>query len=327
LSVLHVTNGDSAVDALRAAGIDGAFLPWRDVLHDGPVPGDLDFDALADARAAFIAGAGWGTPTETLRGFRERDRCLADPAYRSIVLWFEHDLYDQLQLIQILSRLRGAGDQTLDLVCEARYVAEQPPATLHDMHDRRVPITEEHIEPAVRAWRAFRSMEPGDLETAARTPVAALPFLAPALGRQLEEYPDAEAGLARSERQILRCLADAEDAKGDTALTAAALFRATQRLESARFMGDGSFWSWLAGLAAGDTPLLQLSTGEPVQTPGRDDFLASVRLTEAGRAVLRGEADRVRLLGLDRWIGGVHLVDEHHWRWNHGAGRLERRAT
>jgi hypothetical protein len=32
-------------------------------------------------------------------------------------------------------------------------------------------------------------------------------------------------------------------------------------------------------------------------------------LTEAGARVLAGEADNVRLNGIDRWWGGVHLND------------------
>ena len=35
--VLHLTNGDATVPALRDAGAAGDVLAWRDVLHDGPV--------------------------------------------------------------------------------------------------------------------------------------------------------------------------------------------------------------------------------------------------------------------------------------------------
>jgi hypothetical protein len=39
--------------------------------------------------------------------------------------------------------------------------------------------------------------------------------------------------------------------------------------------------------------------------------------------VLAGEADHVRLNGIDRWLGGVHLEgDEAAWRWDAAAGRL-----
>ncbi|MGI9511113.1 MAG: hypothetical protein ACR2QJ_17380 [Geminicoccaceae bacterium] len=37
MSDLVITNGDSAADRLRAAGCKAGILPWRDVLHDGPV--------------------------------------------------------------------------------------------------------------------------------------------------------------------------------------------------------------------------------------------------------------------------------------------------
>ena len=36
--VLHVTNGDSTTATMERAGITGDLLPWRDVLHEGPVP-------------------------------------------------------------------------------------------------------------------------------------------------------------------------------------------------------------------------------------------------------------------------------------------------
>src|SRR5262249_20182386 len=38
LSLLHVTNGESAGNTLRQAALGGAVLPWQDSLHEGPVP-------------------------------------------------------------------------------------------------------------------------------------------------------------------------------------------------------------------------------------------------------------------------------------------------
>jgi hypothetical protein len=35
--VLHLTNGDSAIGPLRAAGVEGEILPWRENLLEGPV--------------------------------------------------------------------------------------------------------------------------------------------------------------------------------------------------------------------------------------------------------------------------------------------------
>jgi hypothetical protein len=49
-------------------------------------------------------------------------------------------------------------------------------------------------------------------------------------------------------------------------------------------------------------------------------------VTEAGERVLRREADRVELLGADRWLGGTHVTSESRWRWD-SAARAVRRCT
>ncbi len=101
--ILNITNGDCAVDLMKKAQIPGSFLTWRDVLHDGPVPGLIGLRELSDIRARFLANRGWGDENKIKQDFIQRDntlKCYSN--YDRIILWFEHDLYDQLQLIQIL---------------------------------------------------------------------------------------------------------------------------------------------------------------------------------------------------------------------------------
>ena len=50
-------------------------------------------------------------------------------------------------------------------------------------------------------------------------------------------------------------------------------------------------------------------------------------LTEKGREILRGAADRVELNGIDRWLGGTHLNGEGAWRWDESAGELRHDAA
>jgi hypothetical protein len=51
-----------------------------------------------------------------------------------------------------------------------------------------------------------------------------------------------------------------------------------------------------------------------------------VSVTDAGRRVLSGAADHVELNGIDRWIGGVHLVGpEPPWRFDEGTEAVARR--
>ena len=52
---LIITNGDSAVARMREAGIAGEILPWRDILHEGPVPAAPGLEELSSVRAQFLA--------------------------------------------------------------------------------------------------------------------------------------------------------------------------------------------------------------------------------------------------------------------------------
>src|SRR5690348_10952206 len=103
MTMLHITNGDSAAGSLRAAGLPGEVLAWRDVLAEGPAPAGLTLDELAPVRARFLASAGWARYDEALADLRRQYAALAAaPEQDEVVLWFEHDLHDQLQLAQLL---------------------------------------------------------------------------------------------------------------------------------------------------------------------------------------------------------------------------------
>ena len=109
--MLHVTNGDLAAEAIAAAQIGGDLLPWRDVLHEGPVPLGVTAAELRSLRAHFLASCGWAESRRVLAELTQRDQRLdrAIASGEEIQLWFEPDLYDQLQLLQVLDRLAGGG--------------------------------------------------------------------------------------------------------------------------------------------------------------------------------------------------------------------------
>jgi hypothetical protein len=151
------------------------------------------------------------------------------------------------------------------------------------------------------------------------THTGALPHLAPSLRRLLQELPAVGDGLSRTERQALEALAAGADTPGDA-------FVASQAAEEAPFMGDAWFWRHLAELGEGDRPLVRAADGAPLGPPpplGADGFAGrAVELTDAGRDVLDGRADRTDLVPLDRWIGGTHVTGpQPAWRWDPAGQR------
>ena len=224
--MLHITNGDCAVAVLSQV-VQGPVLPWRDVLHEGPVRAGLSLEDLSRERAQFIASAGWASFSEVEAQLKARDAAFRRAGeHDEIVLWFEHDLYDQLQLIQVLDGLSALRGPPISLVCEAEYLGSMAPERAAELFSLRTPLTRRHFQEAQSAWVAFRSSDP--LEIDASKPKA-LPFLGAALRRHLEEFPWTTDGLSRSQRQIREALKD-----GPVPLSE--LFRRTH--EEPAFLGD-----------------------------------------------------------------------------------------
>jgi hypothetical protein len=314
--MLHITNGDSAVNQIRAAGIEGPILPWRDVLHEGPVRFELGLGDLSRVRARFIADCGWDDYEAVLPEFETRDRALeAFGEHDEVVLWFEHDLYDQLQLLQLLDyfALRERGATRLTLVCEAEYLGMVAPDRARELFAARRDVTGGQLGLGRAAWRAFGSNDPTRVEELLARDTSELPFLAGALRRHLEQFPSTANGLSRSEAQALGAIAGGRETIRE------AFLAANHEIEDPIFLGDGVFVWYLEGLAAGRSPLVRF--GPETENP----IDRGLSLTDAGAAVLDNRADRVALNGIDRWLGGVHLSGlEAAWRWDAAAGRLAR---
>jgi hypothetical protein len=297
---LHVTNGDALVPAIERAAPGGVVLPWRDVLHEGPVPGGLSEAALRTERVLFLARAGWGDGMMLLDAFERRDRALAAGAAGEISLWFEDDLFDQLQLVQVLAMLAPRVPDDL-----AQRLLRVPRGGLNGHLDElEVGAAERRV--ARQAWAAFRSSDPR-LLPALETP--GLPDLAPALRRLVEELPWTTDGLARSERQALQAVADGADSPLE-------VFRATQAMEDRPFLGDHWLWVALHGLGSGPVPLVEAPVA-PTTELTLEFVDQTYDLTDAGAELLAGHGDHAALNGIDRWLGGVHLQgNTPRWRWD-----------
>jgi hypothetical protein len=316
-AALHVSNGD-ATD-LPGTGIAPRVLYWRDTLHEGPVP-DADPEQLRQVRADFLLRAGADDRGEAEAMFLERDRVLEGNRHGDYVLWFEADLYDQLQIIQILARLTAldVAPERITLICIGEYpgihrfggLGELTADQLRELPGSRAcsRLSQAALDLADRAWASFCAPTPRLLTEIRSTRSGELRFLGEAFDRLSREYPSTRDGLSLTQRRILAAVdAGATDA--------GATFEAAISRETRPFLGDTWCFASMTSMAQAPTPLLVTSpAGQPV------DRTTRVELSEEGRQVLAGRADHVELNGIDRWIGGVHLAgDQSPWRWDEGT--------
>jgi hypothetical protein len=304
-----VTNGDHAATALSAHFPGADILIWRDVLIEGPVPGGIDDDELADIRARYIEQA-FGL-NDVRSDFTRRDqRFTAISNSDDVELWFESDLHDQLQIIQFLTRV-----DERKLAASLKLTLAQPPLSNHvdAMAKKLLPVAQDHVRDAAMLWHAFRSANPEALLAATQSE-GALPEAHASFARLLEEYPSPFDGLGRIERSALLAIRDG-------AITPGLAFRHYQQTETLPFLGDLGFYYRLDALQNCAKPLLHgLPEGGIARAANSNMSVeythTPLELTDTGRAVLERRADFIALNGIDRWLGGVHLERDNVWRFD-----------
>ncbi len=329
-TTLHITNGDGAANIIKASAVGGDVLPWRDPMHHGPMPAKLDLAALSEVRAEYLSGPGIDV-AEVCREFQKRDdRLRATGNFDEVVLWFEHDLLDQLQILQILDWFSDNPHPTLSMICinafpgvdGFRGIGQLDSMQMASLFPDRKPVTASQLRLAKDGWGAFRSSDPTTLEVFMTGDLTELSFLKAALKRYLEEFPWTSDGLTRTERQILSLVQSGISKPGR-------VFVDNMNFEDVLFIGDWRTFSHIANLCDADEPLLSCAPHERFKYPPTDDVTMSelreqeLSLTPVGRDILAGNRDARTALQRDMWLGGVHLTsDAPMWMWDHIIERL-----
>ncbi len=312
---LHIHNGDAAADVAKQSSIPGEHFAWREALVEGPSRAGVGREEFRRIRARHLS-EDYGVDAEECEQelLAQEEKLLSFSEYEEVVLWFEHDLFCQTNLIYLLNWFgqQRLGKTKLSLICigsfpgkeNFRGLGELTVEQLSSLFPSREAVTREQFDLAERGWRAFTSTDPRGIQKLVQMETSALPFLAEALKAHLRRFPSTTNGLGRIENRGLQLVDSGLKNFGD-------LFRSFGEVEPIYGLGDAQFWSALQRLSNTNQPLLSISNGGGIS---RD---AAIALTNLGRAVLKGEGDFVLLNGIDRWLGGVYLSDERNlWRWD-----------
>ncbi len=316
MNTLNITNGDCAVDIMKESGINGTFLPWRDVLHEGPVPTSLSLEALSEVRAQYIFNRGWISSSEVASCFKDRDKVITSFSdYDQVILCFEHDLYDQLQLIQILDWF---ADQQLDktalrMICIDRYLGMLSPAEMSALVEEEKEVTQTQLTLAKKAWSAFCAPSPTAWHALLNENTVALPFLDGAIIRLLEEYPNKKNGLSRTAHETLKILASNN-------MPAGKLFELYINTEERKFLGNTSFWCILREMLGTQPALMTLPKNIELTLPTKPEQVLSI--TPAGHDILAGKLNWLDLIQVDYWLGGVHQQKGNTWCWDSKSKKI-----
>ncbi|TQV89295.1 DUF1835 domain-containing protein [Aliikangiella coralliicola] len=322
MKTLHITNGSNTTDLMEAANIVGDKLSWDDLLHEGPVISGLSLEELSDIRADYIAEMSGESKQSIREKFDKRNSTLNQlNNYEQVTLWFEHDLYDQLQLLQLLDwfKHQNPRNTTLDLINTDKYLGYHTPEEFAQLTKYQTPVSDKQLVLAASAWEAFTANEPAQLSQLLSQDLSPLPFLRAALVRLCREFPDEHSGLPMTEKLILDVLQENRPLENGP-LAPGKLFQQYQSHEEAQFMGDSPFWWRLNQMTFCKYPLLVYTVNEPISFPLNP--IQKISISPYGEQVLAGKANWFTDNALSRFIGGCQLTKDNRWRWSKTNGNL-----
>ncbi|PMV19652.1 MULTISPECIES: DUF1835 domain-containing protein [unclassified Pseudomonas] len=306
----HWRCGNDIAHSLQLAGFKGQFRMLADPLCMGPVR-DLPRQAFRALRSAFISQAFAIDDADAARRVDvEYDHLDALASADHSVLWCEADAYDQLFLIRALAGLEQVPHK-LELIEVDRIpgvqrfigIGQLAPDVLAWLWPQRRLLEEDAVQLAKQAWSAYCDSSPVRWAQIAHDSHTALPLLAPALLRQLQELPGLHDGLSLTERLALTYLAE----NGPTPFGRVFAELMAKR-EPLPFLGDMMFHALLRPLIDGDNPLLT-ATETHLEWPRQ-----VLALTALGQAVLNGDANWLDHASHVRWVGGICLRPRQpHW--------------
>ncbi len=321
--MLHIHCGDASAEIMRASLIPGEILVWREIYLEGPVSGDLSDQEFRKSRALFLSSFGFSY-YEILEAVETMYQRLGEAGkYREVVLWFDACMFDQTILIHILdrlSRLNLKNTTVTQVSVSGRGLGEFSSSEMFPLFDGRRKVTRQEYSAATEAWRAYSSNNPCAIELFLTGDFIGLPYLKAALRRHLQQYPATANGLNLLQKHALKAVAS-----GVNKLVP--LFKQVSAMEKERFLGDTSFWAYLDEMAECACPALKIEGPERIKRPITDHLTDldrwTVDITPLGRELLENNCDWIDKNGIDRWLGGVHLLGkEQIWRWDETSGSL-----
>tara|TARA_A100001391_G_scaffold147541_6_gene105023 strand:+ start:10899 stop:12191 length:1293 start_codon:yes stop_codon:yes gene_type:complete len=327
-STVHIRCGDDLREALPRCGLHGRCLTFADPFCVGPVQRPSSDDHFVEERSRFLAEALNLNPNQTLERQRREYRELGEVGGEErVVLWFEHDSYDQLILAYVLDHFGRRWPRVrLELVATdaipgvRRFVGlgQLAPEVLGWLWERRKPVEETLLVLGRRAWRSISDETPEALDRLTQRNTPALPMLGRALRRHLLELPDEETGLGLSEQLIVQLVAE----RGPK--PAGEIFRDLMlEREPLPYLGDSLFHWMLRPLLGGTSPVLRWHGDDDL--PWQDRELA---ITDHGHAVLSGHQNWLDTHPPRRWVSGVPIDgDRQSWCLNKANGRPQRRPA
>ncbi len=213
-SSLHITNGDFTTKKLQQLNINGEIITWREMLCEGKTVMQVGSEAFWKTRFDFLNTSYKVTKRKFIDYTVKEYRNLCQQKQQDeITLWFDNDLFCQVNMLAIISwlkRYRQGRKVTIvqGLVSKnniTKSIANLTENQLLNSYKKRVELTKDDIEYADYIWQLYCSDSPLRLENAYKLNTSPIfSHLEKAIKAHLLRFPSINTGLNVVESIILK---------------------------------------------------------------------------------------------------------------------------
>lgn len=214
-SLLHITNGDYTTQTLNNLDIKGQIITWREMLCEGKTTTDVGSETFWKTRFDFL-NTSYKITKKTFIDFTLKEyRNLCKQNQDEVVLWFDHDLFCQVNMLAVISWLKRYRKGRKITIIQHNHEADSQKKALSQLSKRainnllknRVELTQDDIEYADYIWQLYCSDSPLRLETVHKfNPSSPFIYLTEAIKAHLLRFPSVENGLNKIENTVLQTI-------------------------------------------------------------------------------------------------------------------------
>lgn len=218
-STLHITNSDKTTSYLKSLGYIGEFITWREMLCEGKTSIDVGSESFWKTRFEFLKSS-YKVTKKTFIDFtlKEYRNLCQNKNKEEIILWFDHNLHSQINMIAIVSWLKRyrKGEKislviggTLELSNKIETLNQLSKNQITEQYLHRSELSLDDIEYADYIWQLYCSNCPLRLETIYKyNPMSPFIHLSKAIEMHLKRFPSIENGLNSTENYIIKTAAE-----------------------------------------------------------------------------------------------------------------------
>ncbi len=235
ISQYHILNGD-ALKAQFPGNISGILIVARECLVDGPVDGST-LRELYTTRAKFLEANYGGLSKQKYSENSESEFIKVQniPAGAEINLWFEDDLFCQVNLWFMINLLHSSNGSNAVFLVRPKEQNQYGFGGLNQdelnaLYNNRIVLND--IDKLANFWIFYQQGNTGELLEAATELIGLYPFLLPAVKAHIERLPSNDDLMGRPKQSLLRIMTELKTRKFDD------IFQEFSKRESIYGFGD-----------------------------------------------------------------------------------------